>query len=268
MIEHGRQLEDGQRGRGSVNAVLRVGNTVVRPAGDWSPAVHALLNHLEEAGFPFSPRVLGVQDSPPAEVLTYLDGEVSMRPWPPCLCSTEGIVAIAQMLRAYHDAVQSFRPSPDSIWRNPEAAWREGQIVRHGDLGPWNMVWTAGTLTGLIDWDLAEPGEAIEDVAQVAWACIPLRPPGRCVEAGVKVADQAPRLAALCTTYGAQPAEVLQALLALQDAEIATTQTLGDADVEPWTTFLGRGDVPDIRRDRGWLRTHWHRLAESVNISP
>ena len=31
--------------------VVRVGDTVRRPAGPWTPAVHALLTHLHEAGF-------------------------------------------------------------------------------------------------------------------------------------------------------------------------------------------------------------------------
>jgi Ser/Thr protein kinase RdoA (MazF antagonist) len=56
---------------------------------------------------------------------------------------------------------------------------------RHGDLGPWNMVWASGTLVGLIDWDFAEPGLAIDDVAQAAWNCVPLRPESVCEAAGI-----------------------------------------------------------------------------------
>jgi len=35
--------------------VVRVGDTVRRPVGSWTPAVHALLNHLHRAGFRGAP---------------------------------------------------------------------------------------------------------------------------------------------------------------------------------------------------------------------
>jgi hypothetical protein len=46
------QLLDG----GYLNAVVRIGDTVHRPTARWSPAVHALLRHFEEAGFDGAPR--------------------------------------------------------------------------------------------------------------------------------------------------------------------------------------------------------------------
>jgi aminoglycoside phosphotransferase (APT) family kinase protein len=48
-------------------------------------------------------------------------------------------------------------------------------IIRHGDLGPWNSIWTGSTLNGLIDWDFAEPGNPLADVAQLASRIVPLR---------------------------------------------------------------------------------------------
>ncbi|TQS46049.1 hypothetical protein [Cryptosporangium phraense] len=39
--------------------VVRVGNTVRRPAGPWTDAVDALLLHLESVGFRGAPRALG-----------------------------------------------------------------------------------------------------------------------------------------------------------------------------------------------------------------
>ncbi|HKF74825.1 MAG TPA: hypothetical protein VKF59_01675 [Candidatus Dormibacteraeota bacterium] len=51
--------EEGDRLPGGfVNAVVRVGSTVRRSTGPWTPAVHALLRHLEAAGFAESPSVL------------------------------------------------------------------------------------------------------------------------------------------------------------------------------------------------------------------
>jgi hypothetical protein len=42
--------------------VVRVGDTVRRPAGPWTPAVHALLDHLHGVGFHGAPRPLGLDD--------------------------------------------------------------------------------------------------------------------------------------------------------------------------------------------------------------
>lgn len=42
--------------------VVRVGGTVRKPAGFWTPGVEALLAHLEAAGFTGAPRPLGRDD--------------------------------------------------------------------------------------------------------------------------------------------------------------------------------------------------------------
>lgn len=39
--------------------LVRVGDTVRRPAGPWTDAVDALLRHLHDVGFPGAPRPLG-----------------------------------------------------------------------------------------------------------------------------------------------------------------------------------------------------------------
>ena len=47
---------------GNTSTVVRVGDTVRRNVGPWTPAVHALLRHLEYVGFTGAPRVLGIDD--------------------------------------------------------------------------------------------------------------------------------------------------------------------------------------------------------------
>ena len=55
-------VEEPLRG-GNVSAgVVRVGDTVRRPAGPHTPAVHALLAHLHGVGFRHAPRPLGIDD--------------------------------------------------------------------------------------------------------------------------------------------------------------------------------------------------------------
>ena len=64
---------------GNVSTVVRIGDTVRRTTGPWTPAVHALLRYLEEVDFKGAPRVLGI-DGQGREVLTYLPGKVLRKP--------------------------------------------------------------------------------------------------------------------------------------------------------------------------------------------
>jgi hypothetical protein len=59
---------------GHLNPVVRVGDTVRRTPGPWTPAVHLLLEHLERSGFDGAPRVLGFDDQG-REVLSFLDAQ-------------------------------------------------------------------------------------------------------------------------------------------------------------------------------------------------
>ena len=53
-------IETPLRGGNMSSGVVRVGDTVRRPAGPWTPAVHALLDHLHSVGFRGAPRPLGL----------------------------------------------------------------------------------------------------------------------------------------------------------------------------------------------------------------
>lgn len=48
----------------------------------------------------------------------------------------------------------------------------------HTDIAPWNMLEVNHQLSGLVDFDSARPGRAIEDVAYAAWHMIPLHDEG------------------------------------------------------------------------------------------
>ena len=63
---------------GQPTATIRHGDRVLRPAGPWTPTVHALLRHLERVGFPAAPRVVGDgYDDQGREVLTWLPGRIA-----------------------------------------------------------------------------------------------------------------------------------------------------------------------------------------------
>ena len=247
-------FEDGATDTGGVNSVERVGNTVRRPVGPWTPAVHALLRHLENAAFSAAPRILGFDDKG-REVLSFLAGSAALRPWPQVLREDRGIVVLANRLRQYHEAVGDFIPPTDVPWRIPGIVWQPGMIIRHGDLGPWNSVWQEGEFVGWIDWDFAEPGYPLEDVAQLCWQSIPMRPDHVQYEVGFeRPPDVWHRFQTLCDAYGANENEVLSVLPSLQDKESERITRFGNQGLKPWTTFLARGHVEQIAADTAWLK--------------
>jgi hypothetical protein len=242
---------------GTVNGdVVRVGDTVRRNTGPWTPAVHALLRHLEAAGFSYSSRVLGI-DARGREVLSYIEGVTGNVPWPSMLFSDDAVVAVATLVRRYHDAVASFVPPPGAVWRNTDRALGPGEIVRHGDLGTWNMIWRDGALVGLIDWDFAEPGMAIIDAAYAAKHIVPLRDDRVALEdmGWPAPPDRKRRLRLFCETYGVDPATLLDAVDAYHEISVTRMQTRGAAGEEPWAGFL-KGYMPWLEDDIAWLAEH------------
>jgi hypothetical protein len=232
--------------------VVRVGDTVRRPTGPWTPAVHDLLRHLEAVGFDGAPRVLGV-DERGREVLRWIPGAVAHRPFVPSPAGDEGLWRLAGLLRRAHDATATWRPSGSPRWCAGPRPVQPWEVVCHGDPGPWNVVWEGSEPVALIDWDLAEPGPPIRDVAWLAWYAVPLS--RRWAEAGVpSTANLRGRLAVLCDGYGGlAPAPVVRALQVLQRREHRRTARWGAAGREPWAAFLARVPLSAWDEERDWL---------------
>jgi hypothetical protein len=156
------------------DGAVRVGDTVRRAAGPWTPAVHALLAHLAEKGFTGAPRPLGF-DEHGLEVLTFLEGEtVGHRlPRPEWVRAEDTLVQVARWMRDCHQAVAGFVPPPGAVWRGG-ATWSPGLIIAHNDASPHNAAWDRGRLTGFYDWDFAGPATPEWDLAFAAFMWVPL----------------------------------------------------------------------------------------------
>jgi hypothetical protein len=139
------------------STVVRIGDAVHRSAGPWSPAIRALLRHLEQARFEGAPRALGFDDHG-REVLSYLDGQVFPYPMPEYVWSERCLVATARLLRSYHDGAAAFIPPTGSQWRTMPGAPSEGSIICHNDIAPYNSVFLNEEPVAFIDCDLAAPG--------------------------------------------------------------------------------------------------------------
>lgn len=252
-------MDDGEVRFGSVHAVARRGGTVRRPVGRWTPAVHGLLRHLEHAGFEAAPRVVRVEAD--VEVLTYIHGDVPVDPWPPALRTDAALMKIGRLLRAFHDAVCTFTPPPRSEWRCGAVPLLTGEVIRHGDVGPWNTVWRGAQVVGLIDWDFAGPGPALADVGQAGIGFIPLARDAVWRRAGFgSPPDRRRRLALLSEAYGADPLAVVDAAQLVRQTEIDQLRELGGQGVEPYATFLARGDDRSMQLSKEWLEDHRDEL--------
>ena len=88
-------LRGGTANRG---LVVRVGDTVRRPRRETSSATHALLRHLQQAGFDGAPTLLGVDDQG-REVLSYIPGEPLTPPYPAWAFTDATLASVARLLR-------------------------------------------------------------------------------------------------------------------------------------------------------------------------
>jgi hypothetical protein len=140
-------------GGAMTDGVVRVGDTVRRPARG-NELMREVLVHLERVGFDAAPRWLGVDDHG-RDVLTWIDGETftersQMHPYigdPPVrvVFDEAQVAAAMRLLRRYHDTFG-------------------GEVVCHGDFGPWNLIWRDRMPVVVIDFDDAYRGSAADDV--------------------------------------------------------------------------------------------------------
>lgn len=240
---------------GAINAVTRRGDIVYRTGGPWVPAVHAVLDHLERKGFRHSPKALGVDDRG-REMIGFLSGESMMRPWKPVRFTDDALVQAATMLRELHGATHDLVLPPETVWRGGKAEKKVGQVIRHGDLGPWNTLWQDDRLTGLIDWDFAEPGLALTDLAQLALYFVPLRGEEYWRECGFPTRpDFAHRIRVICAAYGAfDPDEAVAEIIRLQESAMADIAERAAEGRYPWTMFRANGEIERSRTEVEWLR--------------
>lgn len=223
---------------GGMGGATRVGRTVRRTTGPWTPAVHELLTYLHDNGLGAIPKLHGMSDDG-REVLEYVEGRgVSVD----AETVLDNVLEEAVVwLRDFHDIVEGFRPEGQRRWRGGEATLDEGQIICHNDPGAYNWIIQSGHFVAMIDWDMAGPGRAIDDLAFLAWTAIPLY-------REIPVEQVARRLDILVDAYGEWgPMTVLNAVVERMTAaadRIEAGQARGDQG------FLNLATVGEPQRTR------------------
>lgn len=187
MSEREQPLEGGNLD----GAVVRVGETVRRTAGPWTPAVHGLLEHLASRSYP-APRAFGTDDEG-REILSFVRGECVHPNHLTLIESEAGVRRVGRLIADYHEAQVGFVPPANAQWRE-EGRDPTGstEVLAHNDLAPWNLVagpdgWT------FIDWDLAAPGRRLWDLAWAVHSFVGLWP-----DSTLTHEQTAARIAAFC----------------------------------------------------------------------
>lgn len=247
---------------GGVNKVVRIGATVRRPTGPWSPLVHGLLRHLRERGFTAAPAVHGVTEDG-FEILDHLPGEIGGYPVTPAAASRQALESAAGLLRAYHDATAGYARDVTDGWMLP--ARTPAEVICHGDYGPHNCVLTGTEVTGIIDFDTAHPGPRLWDIAYAVHRWAPTTAPSNTDGFGT-TEEQARRARVFCDRYGLDATgraglvdtirERLYALVAFMRAEAAAGNAAFAGHLADGHHLLYLGDADHLLRQRAVFDRH------------
>ena len=185
-----------------INTVVRVGDTVRRDGGPWTPTVQALLAHVRSRDFTQAPTPLGV-DEEGRDIQEYVEGDINW--WP----ADDEVWRIGELVRRYHDAVADFEPpGPFRFHHRSRGA---GEIVAHHDVAPWNVVVRNGRIVALLDWDTTGWDPPLLDLAYAVWRYASLYDDeffhGDWLPLHASEINRVERAAAVCDGYGLSRSE-------------------------------------------------------------
>ena len=250
-------------GMGSDGQVVRVGDTVRRPWRPESDTVHAFLDHLHRVGFEGAPRHLRTDDQGRA-VLTWLEGDVGVPPFPDWTTDEALLVSVAQLQRRLHEASATFVPAPDATWQvanlpppGPGAIWC------HNDLCIENVVVRGGRAVAFIDFDFLAPADPLIDIAIAARHWVPVRAAAD-LEPNRQDLDQVARFRTFCEVHEltkAQRSRVVAAGMDFLDRALVTMKDRADSGLRLYVAAWEGGYADQNRRSHAWLRDHADAIA-------
>ena len=201
-------------------------------------------------------------------MLTYLPGrvvEIDSEQLSPAQ-----LTALARWTSGFHEAVAGFwHPGP---WRYFPV--EHPALICHNDIAPYNACFDGDEVAGVFDWDLAGPSTPRQELAFMAWNCIPLW-------TDIGPAASARRLELLADGYGGiGPAEILRAVperiqrmldfipaaAAAGDAGMANLLTRGEPGQLPARARRPAAQDPAHRQGTRRVRS-WPWLPRSCEFS-
>jgi hypothetical protein len=237
--------------------IIRIGDTVHRPTGWWTPAVHKLLQYLESAGFKYSPRVLGFDDQG-REILSFIEGESGKDGWKKII-TDDGLKRYGKLLRKYHDAVAGFQPDEKSEWAYSAGGLKEGEIICHGDFGVWNIVWQGDEPVGIVDWDLVFPANPRYDVLYALEYSAPFRDDETTLKWHhfPEVPNRNHRIKVFAEAYGLKElGNIVEDVAALQRTVGKYEAYLAERGLQPQVDWVANGALEEIEKRAKWTEAN------------
>jgi hypothetical protein len=250
-------------GIANLGKVVRVGDTVRRPRSDYSESIFALLQYLIDVGFDHVQRPLGF-DEQGREVLSFIEGDVPIPPFPPWSMSDATLASVTRLQRQFHETVAGFDASRYR-WNDELADPSGGEIMGHNDICPENVVFRRGTAVAFLDWDFAAPGRPFWDVAAVMSMWGPAHDPPEVP--GMEGLDPFARARAIADAYGMNADERTQIPgIFVERLKISLVERRAAAGEQAFIEMLARqGGAGRAARRRAWLDTHMPELQAALS---
>lgn len=243
--------------------VVRVGHRVRHPRQSSSESVHALLAFLRKSGFSEAPQPGALtQEIDEVEFIEGTGGDDA------CLmvADVEAVAAVGSLLRRYHDTVARWRPAVEPRWFDGRRGVGDGrtELVCHGDVGPWNLVWRDDRIVGLIDWEHATVASPRTDVAYALHYLAPFR--DRSYWYGVLGMSHKPRrrhrMSVFAEAYGIPVDEALVSdVLAAQQAGVELMRRLAEQGDPRRSQLVADGELEREMRAVAWAWDRRHKFT-------
>jgi hypothetical protein len=250
-------------GIANLGKVVRVGDTVRRPASAYTESIFALLRHLLDVGFDHVQRPLGIDDEG-REMLSFIDGDVPIPPFQAWSMSDAALASVARLQRRFHEAVAGFDPTPYA-WSDELADIRGGNTMCHSDICPENVVFRDGVAVAFLDWDFAAPGRALWDVAALMSMWGPVHDPVDPVP-GMEGLDPFARARVIADAYGLDDGQgALIPEIFVDRLSLSLVEQRAAAGEQAFVEMLARqGGAGRAERRRRWLDDNIDALRSAL----
>jgi Ser/Thr protein kinase RdoA (MazF antagonist) len=256
-------LEHRLTGGNVADRVVRIGETIRKPATHATSSVEVFLIHLHDVGFTGAPRSLG-RDDQGRHVLEYIPGSTLDMSHPPSLAELH---RIGRLIRELHTAARSFVPPVSAHWNvviKPVAIKPNTEsLIRHHDLAPWNLV-RDGDRWVFIDWDGSGPGYPLWDLAYAAQSFPPLIANG-------DPAEDAIRLRSMIDGYGLDQTEREELPPLLVERTRAMYQLLlnsSSSGQQPWARLYADGHGKHWKQAATYIEKNLNRWRQALLDKP